>query len=472
MDFKNKKVLVMGLGLLGGGAATTKWLVKHGAKVTVTDLKTRKELVPSIKLLGPVAKKVRFVLGKHRAEDFKNNEIVVVNPGVPRESNYLKIAKKSGAHLENEASIFFRLCQNPTVAVTGTRGKTTTVTWIHHFLKKKYRRAVLTGNSSDNPMLNVLDRLDGQSPVVVELSSWHLEFLPGRSLRSPFSNTKAFKQMNAPHLAVITNLYPDHLNRYQSMKDYALAKANIFLNQSQDDFLLLNKDNRWTKFFLELKPKSKIIYFPAPIGLNLNKFRKSYGDHNFYNLNVAILVALHFGVGRGVIKKALKTLPQLKFRQEIIVQRKNLTVINDSTATTPEAAIAAFRRFFNLRKPPFPILILVAGGTDKKLNFKGWAKEVKKYIKAENLFLLSGSATKKMVSELKKLGYFGEIKPQIFDGLKPLLKAVRRLLIANCQLPVTVLFSPAAASFEKFSNEFDRGAKFNWYCKEILLKRI
>ncbi|OGG40473.1 UDP-N-acetylmuramoylalanine--D-glutamate ligase [Candidatus Jorgensenbacteria bacterium GWA1_49_17] len=432
----------MGLGLLGGGVATVNWLVKHGAKVTVTDLRTRRELAPSIQALGPTAKKVRFVLGKHRVADFRNNEIVVVNPGVRRESEYLKIAKKAGAELENEASIFFRVCRNPIIGVTGTRGKTTTANWLHHILKKKYPKAVLTGNSSASPMLSVLDKLDGRNPVVVELSSWHLEFLP--------------KSGKVPHVALITNLYPDHLNRYPSMKNYALAKANIFLGQSEDDFLLLNKDNSWTKFFRSRKPKSRIAYFPANVGIDLKKFKKIYGLHNFYNLNAAILVARHFGVPLPEIKKALKTLPKMRFRQEIVLKKKNLTVVNDTTATTPEATRAALLRFAGREN-----LVLIAGGTDKRLDFSGWAKTVKKLVKPANLYLLEGSATEKMVRELKKIGYFKKIEPQLFEKLESLLKVVRRSRVTNCQLPVTILFSPGATSFEKFKNEFDRGEKFN-----------
>ncbi len=442
-DFHGKKVLVAGLGLLGGGIAATKWLVKHGAKVTVTDLKTRKELASSIKSLGVAAKKVRFVLGKHRAADFKDNEIIIVNPAVPRQSTFLKIAKKSGARLENEASIFFRFCRNPIIAVTGTRGKTTTANWIHYLLKKKYPRAVLTGNSADNPMLATLDKLDGKNPVVVELSSWHLELLP--------------KSGRAPHIAVITNLYPDHLNRYPSMRSYALAKANIFLNQSKEDFLLLNKDNPWTKFFRKLQPKSQIVHFPISVGLNLEKFRRTHGVHNFYNLNAAILVARHFGVPREIIKSALKTLPQLKFRQEVVLRRRNLEVIDDTTATTPEATMAALERFKVSGK-----LILITGGTDKNLDFSGWARIVKRAVRPENLFLLNGTATKKMTRSLHETGYFRKFKPQAFENLTPLIKVVKKNLRPKTyNLSTIILFSPGATSFEKFQNEFDRGEQFN-----------
>ncbi|MCP6720160.1 MAG: UDP-N-acetylmuramoyl-L-alanine--D-glutamate ligase [Patescibacteria group bacterium] len=446
--FKNKKVLVMGLGLLGGGVATTKWLVKHGAKVTVTDLRSRQELGSSIKALGVTAKKVKFVLGRHRRQDFKTSEIVVVNPAVPRESLYLKVAKRSGAQLENEASLFFRFCKNPIIAVTGTRGKTTTVNWIYHILKRKSAswrtRVVLTGNSSENPMLKFLDGLDGKSPVVLELSSWHLELLS--------------RADRGPHVAVVTNIYPDHLNRYRSMKDYVMAKVNIFGRQTKDDFLVLNRENAWTGFLLRQKPKSRVVYFPAKIPINRKYFEQMYGAHNVENLMAATVAAHLFGVPKSLIKDAIRTLPSLPYREEVIIKKDKLVVINDTTATTPEAAIYAIERF---RKKG--TVVLIAGGSDKKLDFKNWAQVVKRNIKPENLFLIDGSATKKMVRELKKLGYFLKGEPKLFEELLDLLKAVRD----TTESRHIILFSPAATSFEKFQNEFDRGRQFNLYSKKL-----
>ncbi len=433
----------MGLGLLGGGVAAAKWFVRHDARVTVTDLRTRRELAPSIKALGPAAKKIHFVLGKHRAADFKNNEIVVVNPGVRRESEYLKIARRAGAELENEASIFFRFCKNPIIGVTGTRGKTTTVNWLHHILKKKYSRAVLTGNSSENPMLGVLDNLDGKSPVVVELSSWHLEFLP--------------RVKKSPRIAVITNIYPDHLNRYPSMRSYALAKANIFKYQNKKDRLILNRGNQWTKYFLKLNPKAGVSYFPGKPPVGKKEFVRGYGLHNFENMAAAVTAARVFGLSRAVIKSALKILPKMRYRQEVILKKKNLTVINDTTATTPEATVAAIERFKNLGR-----LVLIAGGTDKKLDFSGWVRTVKKAIKPESLYLLEGSATEKMVRALGKIGYFKKSQPQVFGDLATLVRTVgKKLKTKNYKLKTIVLFSPGATSFEKFKNEFDRGEKFS-----------
>ena len=442
---KGKKVLVMGLGLLGGGIAAAKWLVKHGAKVTVTDLKDKKTLAPSVKSLGTAAKKIRLVLGKHNESDFKNHDIVVVNPAVPRPSPFLKIARGSGAALENEASLFFRFCKNPVIGVTGTRGKTTTANWIHYFLKQKYPQSVLTGNSSDNPMLKALDGLDGQSPVVVELSSWHLEILPTAK--------------KSPHIAVITNLYPDHLNRYKNITEYASAKANIFKHQTGDDFLILNKKNNWTRFFLKQKPRGQTLFIPYPTSPFSPPFTP-FGNHNLQNLMTAALAAHTAGLDWSLIKKTVKTLPQIKFREEVIWQNGGLTIINDTTATSPDATVAALKRFAYRGSTS----ILIAGGTDKNLEFDDWARAVKKFVMPENLFLLEGSATARMLDSLNRIGYFKKTAPRLYLNFNTLLTSglKRAKIIKGKKI---LLFSPGAASFEKFKNEFDRGEKFNDFIK-------
>ncbi|MEK7506041.1 MAG: UDP-N-acetylmuramoyl-L-alanine--D-glutamate ligase [Patescibacteria group bacterium] len=461
IELKNKKVLVMGLGLLGGGVATTKWLVLHGANVTVTDLRSRGELKDSINKLGAAAKKIIFVLGKHRRADFKTNKIIVVNPAVPRESKYLAIAKKHGARLENEASLFFRYCKNPIIAVTGTRGKTTTVNWIYFLLKQRFPKARLTGNSSDQPMLGILDGLDGKSPVVAELSSWHLELL---------------NQSNRPpEIAVITNIYRDHMNRYKSVKDYASAKANIFKNQKKGDFLILNKKNEWTKFFLKKfsgwKISSKIIYSSAKTGINEKKFSEIYGPHNLENLKTAYLAAKLAGASVSKLRRAAWHLPQIKYRQELIFESPKLKIINDTTATSPDGTMAALRRFGKEN------IILIAGGTDKNLEYAppagGWAKTVKRFVKPEQLYLLNGSATKKMIAALEKIGYSKNKKINFYEDLGGILKYTTQVIYEKKEKKTKwmIIFSPGAASFEKFKNEFDRGEKFNLYCKKIFKRR-
>jgi UDP-N-acetylmuramoylalanine--D-glutamate ligase len=476
-NFKGKRVLVMGLGKFGGGAATARWFARWGASVTVTDLRSRRELAPSIRALGPAARKMKFVLGKHRADDFKHNDLIAVNPAVPRESPYLAAARKAGKRIVNDARIFFDTVPNPIAAVTGTRGKTTTTNWIAHFLKANHRGVAPAGNTPEMPLLSLTEKLkNGTVPAAVELSSWQLE-LAGEARR-------------APDVAVITNLYPDHLNRHHRMQDYAHAKANIFARQRTYQALILNAGDAWTPFFLKMKPRAHIFFFSLKsLGKKCNgiflqggkirfrdgkwekavlsaaatrKFSSSRGAHNLQNLLAAMLATHLMGVPWNAITKRIATLPQIPLREEIIAERKGLTVVNDSAATSPDGTVAALERFKD-RNP-----ILIAGGTDKNLEFGAWAGAVKRRVKPDRLFLLAGSATKKMVRALRRASYFRSsrtrVYPQLFETLHAIVKAVKQKVSADA--PSVVLFSPGAASFEKFQNEFDRGRKFNLYWKQ------
>lgn len=451
---KNKKVLLVGLGILGGGLSTAKFLLQQGAKLTITDLRDKKVLAPSIKKLRN--KKIKYIFGKHRKTDFKNNEIIVFNPAISIFSPWIKLAKSyCRKPIENDLSLFLKNKRPEYIAVTGTRGKTTVSHWINHFLFN----SVLGGNIPERGLLKIINKKT--KLFILELSSFQLEFIK--------------KGLKAPKIAIITNLYNDHLNRYGIFKNYLDQKAKIFLNQDKNDFLILNADNKYTKDFLKLKPKSKIYYF------SLKKFHKNqnglfitdskiyfqenahisaiagkcaisdWADFQKSNLLAALLGAyLYCRDWRKLIKK-IKTLPQVPFRQEIVLQNKNLTIINDAVATSPDATIAALEKFHGRKN----CLILIIGGTDKNLEFKELSDKIKKYIKKENLYLLEGSATRKLTQELK------ENKLKIFNNLKEILLDIKQ----NKKTGI-ILFSPASASFEKFKNEFDRGRQFNKLVKK------
>lgn len=469
---KNKKILLMGLGLLGGGTSTCLWLLKHQAKVTITDLKSKEDLKKSLKKLEKYLPKIKLVLGYHDKTDFKNNDIIIVNPGVPIKNNsYLQISHQANKLIENEISLFFRFNRNPVIAVTGSWGKTTTTNWIDYFLRKKYNDVVIGGNTPDNPVLSFLDKLKLNTPVILELSSFQLEL----------SKSK----YKAPKIAIITNLCRNHLNHHFNMKDYAHAKAHIFQNQKDTDYLILNYDNKWTKFFLSLKPKSRVYFIsrnPLPQNKNgifsrkskiyyqknkkkelifdSNNFLKQWGVHNLDNLMTAILAVKLFGLTFIQIKKQIISLPQIKFRQEIILQNKKLLVINDSSATSPDATIAALKRFKQYKNTNF---ILLTGGTDKNLKYDELAKKIKKDISPENLVILNGSASKKLVKELERIKYSNNYF--IFESLDECF--YYSLYLRKQTKKNIVLFSPAATSFEKFKNEFDRGKQFNQLVKKI-----
>lgn len=479
-SIKNKKILLVGLGRLGGGLATAKFLIKNGAKLTITDLNSPKELKSTLAKLRGL--KADFVLGEHREEDFKNNDIIVFNPAVGIFNKWVKVAQKYKKPIENDLSLFLKLLGDRKYAtITGTRGKTTSTTWAHHFLKP----AIIGGNIPNAGLFKIIEKIIGSkkdAPLILELSSFQLEFFK--------------KGLTAPKVAAITNLYSDHLNRYGTMDVYAKMKAKIFLNQTKKDFLILNYDDKNKSFFLKEKPKSRIFYISAKklpanenglyfagnkIYFQLNGEKEFVaevadfsgparmafwsGGHQKYNLLIALLTAylynysdtsMSLGGGKWhIFTKKISTLPIIPFRQQVIFNKNGLMIINDSAATSPDGAIAAIERFKNSKN-----FFLISGGTDKNLDFKKMAKRIKEILPSKNLFLLDGSATKKLIGELNKINYF-KSKPIVFDNLKEIVDAVKKRVKTG-----VVVFSPAAASFEKFKNEFDRGGKFNKLVKE------
>lgn len=442
MELENKKILQVGLGILGGGVATAKFLVGQGAILTITDLKDENYLSDSIEKLSEFKNKIRFVFGNHNEIDFLDNDIIVINPDVSIYNKYIEIARKAGKQIENELSLFYKFCPSKKiVAVTGTRGKTTTVNWIAHLLKSKNSNTLILGNTPERPLLQEINSCNKDSQIVIEAPSFLLEIC----------DTSEF----APHVAVITNIYRDHINRHESMEEYARVKGNIFKYQNKDDFLILNKENEWTKLFLAQNPKAKVAYFPDDSFLeNKNEFIKHWGEHNLQNFEAACLAALIFGVSREDMKKQIVDLPQVKFRQEKIFDDGKLQIYNDTTATSPEALMASMQRFLSSEEKIFFII----GGTDRELDFKNWGEMTKKLLKPENLIFLSGSATEKMK---KELGWdnFNE-----FDTLEECFN--NALLMAKSKTKSKIIFSPGAKSFEKFKNEFDRGEKFNALLKK------
>ncbi len=460
----------MGVGLHGGGVATIEWLVSQGAKVTATDLRSKEVLASSLERLRGLP--VTLVLGEHRMADFQHADIVVVNPGVPRESPYLAEAKKHGAILENDASIFFRQNTRPTIAVTGTRGKTTTTTWIAALLHARYADVEISGNTPERAFLSELKRVvSPHTPVVAEMSSWQLEFLP--------------VPRRAPDVAVITNLYPDHLNRYKDIFAYARAKANIFRGQTKRQSLVLDHDDAWTPFFLSLRPKAQLYFVshrPLPEHLSgifvrrgtvvlrragqeralfpSSRFIAEHGKHNLKNLMQAVMAISLFD------ESALPTLAQVlelrapRMRQEVIQKKGRITVVNDSCATSPDGVLAALKRFTREGS-----VVLVTGGTDKMLDYRMLARTLDRTMPKSQVVLLGGSGTQQLMALSRTLA---TVTPEetLHDCAVRALRVARKL-----SGPVIILFSPGAASFEKFLHEFDRGEKWNAMMHELLSPR-
>jgi UDP-N-acetylmuramoylalanine--D-glutamate ligase len=490
MNLRGKRALVMGLGIHGGGLGVARFLVDQGADVTVTDMRGPDLLKPSLDALASLP--IHYVLGEHREVDFRNADLVIRNPGVPRESPYLQIARAAGAAIEMEMTLFFRLCPGPILGITGTKGKTTTTLLAGAMLREQYPDTVVAGNLRVSA-LEALPRITAGTPVVLELSSWQLEGLGEAHL--------------SPQYACYLNLHPDHLDRYDSLEIYAEAKEHIFRHQQETDVAVFNSsymaysgvydepERGWA--FWET-PARKIWFwdgtaeeddlnpgqhfterdgFIAWIDDNLLWRRqirsesageydwveeplcnladvRLVGKHNLANIAAAAALAKGFGVTNEAIRAAIRSFPGVPHRLELVRELGGVRYVNDTTATAPEAAIAALCSF------DAPI-VLICGGADKNLPFDDMARAIVQRAKA--VVLLKGTATPKLEQQLRiekeksrtnANEPFSILGP--FDDFEAAVGAARALAAPGDM----VLLSPGCASFGMFQNEFHRGDEF------------
>jgi len=455
LNFKNKKVTVAGLGLHGGGAGVARYLVKQKALVTVTDLKNKKELKSSLEKLKGLP--IKFVLGKHQKADFVKTDLVIKNPGMPDDSPYLKLAHENKIPIDTDLGLFLGACPSRNIiGITGTKGKSTTATLIYLILKQENKNTQIAGNIRISPF-EILKKIKHDTPVVLELSSWQLEGLASRKW--------------SPHIACITNIFPDHLNRYQNMQKYAEAKKNIFKFQKQGDCVIMNYDNpilRNPRFYLNLKNiywfsrqekvkqgsflrNGRIMFLAKNLKCDLAGIDnlKLLGTHNLENILAAVTTAWIYGVKRTSIQKVLKEFRGLDSRLELTRKFQGVEYYNDTTSTTPTSTIAALNAF---QKP----IILIAGGADKNLDFSKLAQAVTRKVKT--LILLGGDATLRLKKEIKK--YLKKRKQNLpMKTAQSMGEAVKQARSLACQNDI-ILLSPACASFGMFQNEFDRGEQF------------
>lgn len=448
-SYKEKKVLIWSLGLHGFGVGAAKYFASKGATVTVTDLKTRKQLAPSLEKLKEF-KNISYVLGEHREKDFMESDIIVYGPGIPSTAPLMKVAKKSGAKLLTDIQILFEEFPAPIFGITGTKGKTTTTMLLYEMVRRKWK-TYLGGNVRVS-VLDALAKATKKDRMVAELSSFQLEGLPGIK--------------KSPRGAIITNLSPDHLDRYKSLQAYFQAKFAIFAYQKPNDFAVLNYDNEPLRKASRLVP-SKLFWFStkkkvtngmyvegdnvvfAKSGKTKVVFRVKDvpipGEHNLSNVLAASLLALLVGVPRASVVSAVKSFHGVYGRMEKVREFKKRTFINDTTATVPLATQFALKSF---ERP----VVLICGGSEKNLPFSDLVKEIQRH--ARFVVLMNDKASYRILSEMKKhkVGV-----PHVFA--KTMKEAVK-LAYKVSEPGETVLLSPACASFGLFKNEFDRGDQF------------
>lgn len=474
-DLRGKRALVMGLGVHGGGLGVTRFLLEQGTEVTVTDLRSSEQLAPTLAELHGLP--VRYVLGEHRDEDFRNADLVIRNPGVPRESRFLEIARAAGATIEMEMTLFFRLCPGPILGITGTKGKTTTTLLTGAMVAQQFPDTVIAGNLRVSA-LEQLPRITPQTPVVLELSSWQLEGLGEAKL--------------SPRYACITNLSPDHLDRYGSMQEYQRAKEQIWLHQRRGDVIVLNANDervgtmaviefeagnvtyfaddepRWEESHQQQYTPRSIAYWRDGALLWHQHYDQHdepeiichtadvqlVGRHNLANIAAATALAKMFGIETTHIRTAIRNFSGVADRMEPVRELDGVRYINDTTATTPTAARAALR---SLDAPT----IVIAGGADKRLEFADFAHEL--LARAKAIVLLDGTATPKLQTALEEAqterSADATRTPSIvgpFAAFEPAVRAAHDLAAPGD----VILLSPGCASFGMFKNEFERGEQF------------
>lgn len=427
--WKGKRVLILGLGQYpqGSGVSAALLFARLGANVTVTDHKTKNALTTNVKRLQKY-KNVRFVLGKHDLNDVRNADLIVPNQRVRQEAKEITLARSRHIPIQTEMALFLNNCPARVIAVTGTRGKSTTASLIAHILKGKKGRTVWLGGNILVSPLTFLKKIKPADDVVLELSSFQTEWL---------ADTRPVD------IAVFTNLMRDHLNAYGSMNEYADAKAQLFRNQTSKQIAIFNRDDaygrRWKK-----KAAATVRTFGHTDAVVPSKL---LGEHNAMNIRAAIAAARAAGIPLNIIRKQISTFKPLTNRLELVATKKGIRYINDTTATTPDGTIAAIRALLPETRGT---LWLILGGADKALDYADLAHVIKKHQKRLRLLLLPGDASAKLKRALASVPT---------NNIRTIGAGVQYVK-THAQQGDIVALSPGAASFNQFANEFARGDAF------------
>jgi UDP-N-acetylmuramoylalanine--D-glutamate ligase len=429
--FKDKKVTIMGLGLLGG-VGDIAFVAESGADVIATDLKSEEELRPSLEVLKKYPN-IRYTLGKHEIADFQGRDLIIKAPSTPVDSPYIAEAHKEGAEVSMWAALFARFAREAgatIVGVTGTRGKTTVTAMITHVLKAAGKQVIEGGNVQGTSVLPQLAKVSGDTIAVLELDSWKLQGFGEAHM--------------SPHVAVFTTFYADHMNYYKDdMAAYLADKANIFLYQSEQDTLVLGKQCAPTiieKYGEDIGAHTLVA---DELKLPDTWTLKIPGMHNRYNAALALAAVRVLGVDDEVSRSALASFAGVPGRLELVREVKGVKVYNDTTATTPDATLTALRALDTGARN----IVLIMGGSDKNLDMNALLYEIPNFTK--RVIMLTGTGTSRVLEFLPGAS--------VFDDLG---KAVSEAFSA-AESGDIILFSPAFASFGMFKNEYDRGDQFN-----------
>ncbi len=435
------------LGLARQGTSLAKFLASRGAQVTVSDVKGMGVLQEQLTELAgwPIS----FILGGHPKE-LLETDVLFVSAGVPPTIPIMREAMRRGTKISSDTELFFELCPAPIIGITGSSGKTTTTTLVGEILRNSGQKTWVGGNIGWS-LVNYVDRIAPDDLVVMELSSFQLE-----SLR------------RSPHIAVVLNITPNHLDRHQTMKSYIEAKSHIVRHQEMSDITILGYDSELAQTLAD-QTRGRVRYFSMHTALSQGAFVEDgniviradnetrlvcavsdlqlLGDHNVENVLAACTIAQVAGAPIESMQRTVTTFLGVEHRLEFVRERGGVKFVNDSIATSPERTIAALRSF------DAPI-ILLAGGRDKNLPMDDMAKLV--------------------TEKVHKLLLFGEAAPLIEQAVQNISTngsgpAIQRFLTMEeavaaatqtAQPGDVVLLSPACTSYDAFKDFAERGQRF------------
>jgi UDP-N-acetylmuramoylalanine--D-glutamate ligase len=419
--FERETALVVGLGR--SGLAAAKALRANGASVVASDEKPRaalREEIDAIEAMG-----ARFAFGEALDEDLLRADFAVVSPGVPPSSPLVQRIGAAGIPAIGEVELAYRLCSGPIVAVTGTKGKSTTTALIGHLLRACGRDVRVGGNIGE-PLVAQISGAGPQTWCVAEVSSFQLESIV------------RFR----PRISVVLNVAPDHLDRYSSMEAYAAAKFRIFENQRAGDTAVIDLDDPLLAALLGRLERNGVTVRGYTLGdapLNASDI-PLLGEHNVRNVTAALLAAGAAGCDFAEMRRAVRSFSGLPHRLQQVGEIDGVLYVDDSKATNPQSTVAALRAF---ERP----LILIAGGRAKGTDFDALGSVIRE--RARRLVAIGEAAD----------ALIGAAQPVAYDVAASIEEAVARAAERASPGDV-VLLSPACASFDMFVSAEERGERF------------
>jgi UDP-N-acetylmuramoylalanine--D-glutamate ligase len=448
MELANKKVLVVGLGK--SGVASALFLKSRGAVVTVSDAKPQQQLGSELSLL--LDHGIAIETGGHGERTFREQDLIVVSPGVPFDAPLLQQARAMGENVIGEIELAAQFFPGRMIAITGSNGKTTTTALTGEILSAGGFHTLVGGNIG-TPAISLVNDATPQTIAVLEVSSFQLETI----------------QSYRPYIAVVLNVTPDHLDRHRTFAAYAAAKARIFENQEPDDFAVLNADDP-TCASLAGAVKSKLSWFSRKKEVNPGAFVRDgqiifrdadgekeimplgdislKGSHNVENVLAAASVGMLMQCSPVQIRKAIREFKAVEHRLEYVATIRGVEFYNDSKATNVDATIKAIESF--------PANIhLILGGKDKGSDYSVLNDLLRARVK---VVYTIGAAAQKIETQIKDTVEI--VHAETLDA------AVKRAAKA-AQPGDIVLLAPACASFDQFENYEHRGKTFKEIVKAL-----